>query len=269
MLGGCVGAARVVSSAGLDADGAMLGVGCDVTVVTATDLRPGRLDFLVEMHASLHANRCSFMHVISVDGDGVVPAELLACDRVVVLSSDVRGAGAVRNEVLVRCASAWVTSVDDDDVLPAGSLDVRLAAASPEDQWAGGHLADLVDGDVAPRWEQPAGPGRYRRGDMLACWPDPESMFPYCGGALLMRTDVALAVGGWGTMRSDQDIFLHLTVTAATPGVVVGDVVLLYRKHGEGQRTQSADYLRRLRVRRAMLLRRARLFVDMFHAADV
>ncbi len=248
--------------------GWLLADGVDVAVITVTNLRPNRLDWLVDMHRSLHSNRCSFHHIIALDGAARdhVPAEVSTCPHTTIIGPDdvdSRDIGGVRNEALMRCRARWVTAVDDDDLLTAGSLDARLASSREHHHWICGHIADILDDGVGPRWVQPAPAGQYRPGQMLEVWPDPEQVFPYFGGALLMRTATAIAIGGWGTGRSDEDVFFHLGLTSLTPGLVIDDVVTLYRKHGD-QRTQEPDYRQRLRARRFVVRERARLLVELF-----
>ncbi len=238
-------------------------------MVTATNLRPERLAWLEAAHRSVHANDCAWTHWVVLDRADAqhLPGHLRRCPRVNIVDAGSTGAvgtGAARNIALYASPDMWVSQFDDDDILPPHSLDVRLAAATPADGWVGGLLQDLVDGVLREPWVQPAGPGRYQPGDMLAHWTDPATPFPYFGGTLLLRRTLAAALGGWGTMASDQDIFLHLTLTNLTPGCMVDAVVCHYRKHG-GQRT-LADQYRADRVARLAWMRdRAAAVYQLLH----
>ena len=243
----------------------LLGINADVVVITATALETRRRKWLLDLHASLKTNECNYVHAVVLDGalEADVPGELRECPNTVILGSqetDSRDVGGLRNEALMRCASTWVTGVDDDDVLTERSLDTRLAAASDGHHWVGGHVADLIAGAISPRWVQPAVAGDYRPGRVLELWDSPEAVLPYFSGSLLLRTSTAIALGGWGTGWTDEDVFLNIALTNVTSGRVIDDVVVLYRKH-DGQRTASTDYQNRVAGRRKAIRQRAR-FVE-------
>ncbi|MEV7817835.1 glycosyltransferase family 2 protein [Streptomyces flaveolus] len=108
----------------------------EVAVVTATRLRPDRITYLLELYASLREQDVRWECVLALDGvseEGV--PEVLRTDarvKVVALPRPV-GADAARNFAVNEVTADWLTTSDDDDVLPAQSLSVRLRYAQKHD----------------------------------------------------------------------------------------------------------------------------------------
>ncbi len=247
-----------------------------VAVITATNLNPKRARWLVEAHESLHANHTPFIHVLSVNNSDiatiktVVGEKMYACPHLKIVDAsaeyDADTAAEARNVALYQVDTEWVCYIDDDDILPPGSIDARVAASEQyktDIHWVGGYLADLVtseDGSshLTSRWEQPAAAGFYQPGDMLRVWGNPEGMFPYGGGSLLMRTSTLQMLGGWGGIPHDEDILMHLALTNGFPGVILEGVFLHYRKHAI-QWTGTPGYLQQKTFTRDLLWRRAEL----------
>ncbi len=135
----------------------------EVAVVTPTRLRPDRIAYLLELYASLRDQDVRWQWVLALDGvsEDSVP-EVLRTDarvKVVALPRPV-GAGAARNFAVNEVTAGWLTTSDDDDVLPAQSLSVRLRYAQKHDLgWCAGWSADLRTDRSITTWRCSTPPG--------------------------------------------------------------------------------------------------------------
>lgn len=207
-----------------------------VSVLTPTRLSPARLGFLAQLHADLSASAVAWEWVIAVDGvcERPVPAAIEADPRVRVLRiGRPVGAAHARNLALGIVRGRYVTSVDDDDHLPRGSLEQRLhEIAVPRLGWVAGRLADLRDGVLSP-WECAVSPGAKAPGDVWRSWSCPCLEFPLGPTTLLVEADLLRSVGGWQGLPQAEDFGMVLAVTGRARGVMLGDVVYAYRRHPE------------------------------------
>lgn len=213
----------------------MIGSHPAVSVLTPTTLRPSRVGFLVDLYGDLVASSVDWEWVIAVDGrhDRRVPAAVERDPRVRVLYLRRSvGAAAARNLALGLAHGAYVTSADDDDHLPSGSLQRRLAAAAdaPGLGWVAGLLADLRGGALTA-WDCAVPRGHNAPGDVWRAWSCPCLAFPLGPTTLLVEAGVLRRVGGWQGLPQAEDFGMVLAVTAAAAGVVLDEVVYAYRKH--------------------------------------
>ncbi|MFI5804381.1 glycosyltransferase [Streptomyces sp. NPDC051561] len=201
----------------------------------ATQLKPERLDYLVEMHASLARQSIRWQAVIALDGANPrhLPAPLAADPRVRVLELPRPvGAGAARNLALNLVDTDLVTYVDDDDVLPDDSLAVRYQRITETGLgWIAGWSADLQMDGSATTWHCPTPPGLHGPGDVTRYWTSPHSPIPLGQTMLLARTDLVRAAGGHGGLPQGEDFLMVNTVTSLSAGELLPHVVYFYRKH--------------------------------------
>jgi glycosyltransferase involved in cell wall biosynthesis len=207
-----------------------------VSVITPTRLSPDRLDMLVELHQSLHLNHCEIEHVIVVDGNNpdTIPLEVRK-QATVLGSSRSIGQAACRNLGLAVARGAWVTSADDDDLLPPHSIDQRLQAIAdhPNALWAAGYLKENSDDEPQI---MPAGP--CAPGDVWRAWPTPKHNIPLGPTSLLVETNLLKRVGGWMGLSQGEDLGMMMAVTCTAPGILIDSYVYYYRMHGN-QMTKS------------------------------
>jgi glycosyltransferase involved in cell wall biosynthesis len=208
-----------------------------VSVITPTRLAPDRLDMLVELNQSLRLNHCDVEHVIVVDGSNqdAIPHQIRE-QATIIGSSRSIGQAACRNLGLVVARGAWVTSADDDDLLPPHSIDQRLQAIAdqPNALWAAGYLSE--NSSEQPQI-MPAGP--CAPGDVWRAWPSPNHSIPLGPTSLLVETNLLKRVGGWMGLSQGEDLGMMMAVTCTAPGILIDSCVYHYRMHGN-QMTKSA-----------------------------
>ena len=207
-----------------------------VSVITPTRLAPDRLSMLVELNQSLQHNQCDVEHVIVVDGNNqdTIPP-VVRQQATVIASPRPIGQAACRNLGLVIARGAWVTSADDDDLLPPHSIDQRLDAIHGQANalWAAGYLSENSDNKT-----QIMSPGPCAPGDVWRAWPTPKHPIPLGPTSLLVETNLLKRIGGWMGLSQGEDLGMMMAVTCTAPGVLIDAYVYHYRMHG-GQMTKS------------------------------
>ncbi|WP_326731819.1 glycosyltransferase [Streptomyces phaeochromogenes] len=217
----------------------------EVAVVTPTRLRPDRIAYLLELYASLRNQDVSWEWVLALDGvheEGV--PEVVRTDarvKVIALPRPV-GAGAARNFAVNEVTAEWLTTSDDDDVLPAQSLSARLRYAQKHDLgWCAGWSADLRPDSSITTWRCSTPPGLHAPGDVWRHWATPDSTIPIGPTTLLARTEIVRASGGYAALPQGEDYAYLVGVTGAARGALLPTVVYHYRKHAE-QMTAQPEY---------------------------
>ncbi|WP_069751698.1 hypothetical protein [Streptomyces sp. EN16] len=136
----------------------------------------------------------------------------------------------------------WLTTSDDDDVLPPGSLSARLKHAQAHNlEWCAGWSADWQPDSPVATWICPTPPGFHEAGDVWGFWKSPEATIPIGPTTLLVRSDIVRAVGGYAALPQGEDYAYLVGVTSAARGALLPSVVYHYRKHAE-QMTARPDY---------------------------
>ncbi|MEC3997157.1 glycosyltransferase [Actinacidiphila sp. DG2A-62] len=216
----------------------------DVTVVVATRLRPERLRFLTELHASLDAQDADWEAVLAIDGadPALLPTPLAADSRVRVLPLPRPvGAACARNLAVNLASGRALTWADDDDVLPPFSLSSRLHHLDNTGLgWVAGDSADLYDDGSLHLWKCSTPSGRHEPGAVWAYWPTPHHTIPLGPTTILARTHLWSAIGGMGGLVQGED-YLALRVTHLAAGELLPQVVYHYRKHPH-QLTRQTQY---------------------------
>lgn len=226
----------------------------EVAVVTPTRLRPDRIAYLLDLYASLRDQDVSWQWVLALDGvsEDAVP-EVLRADarvKVVALPRPV-GAGAARNFAVNEVTADWLTTSDDDDVLPAQSLSVRLRYAQKHDLgWCAGWSADLHPDRSITTWRCSTPPGFHAPGDVWRHWASSDSTIPIGPTTLLARTGIVRASGGYAALPQGEDYAYLVGVTGAARGALLPTVVYHYRKHAEQMTAQPEYPVMELQARR-------------------
>ncbi|MEV5994691.1 glycosyltransferase [Streptomyces sp. NPDC052115] len=223
----------------------------DITVVIATRLRPERLGYLAELHASLTRQTVPWEAVLVLDGaDPALLPEPLAADariRVVGVSRPV-GAAAARNLGLRTVRTPLVCYMDDDDLVPEDSLAIRHHRITETGLgWVAGWSADLHSDGSTTIWRCPTPPGVHQPGDVTGYWASPEAQIPLGQTMLLAQTDLVLAAGGHGGLPAGEDFLMVNGVTNLAAGELLPHVVYFYRQHPAQMTAGGANGYRDLR----------------------
>ncbi|MEV3857583.1 glycosyltransferase [Streptomyces sp. NPDC050095] len=207
----------------------------DITVVIATRLRPERLGYLTELHASLQRQTVPFEAVLVLDGadPARLPASIAADPRIRVLALPRPvGAAAARNLGLRMVRTRYVCYSDDDDLLSDDSLAVRHQRITETNLgWVAGLSADLYPDGTTRIWHCPTPPGRHRPGDVVTYWTSPQAPIPLGQTMLLARTSLVLAAGGHGGLPQGEDFLMVNAVTSLAAGELLPHVCYFYRRH--------------------------------------
>ncbi|MFF9016587.1 glycosyltransferase family 2 protein [Streptomyces sp. NPDC014870] len=215
-----------------------------MTVVIATQLRPERLPYLEEMHASLARQTVPWEAVLVLDGADPqqLPSSVAADPRVrpLALPRPV-GAACARNLGLTQVRTEFVNWADDDDLFPDWSLGLRLEAFTDRLGWVAGYSEDWLPDGSTRLWKCPTPPGYHAAGDVITYWPRPEDTIPIGPTTILARTRLVRAAGGMGGLAQGEDYMAAVGTSNLAPGVLLPVPVYRYRKWG-GQMTAQVGY---------------------------
>ncbi|GAA2720373.1 MULTISPECIES: glycosyltransferase family A protein [Streptomyces] len=232
-------------------------------VITPTRLLPERLPYLIALHESLvRQTGSAWQWILSLDGGDPrdVPEQIAQDPRVKVLALPKCGAAMTRNLALGVVEAPKVIFCDDDDVLPSTSISTRLRYLETSGAaWVAGQIHNLrIDGTSELR-PSPVPMGWHEPGAVWTFVDSPQQPVPLGHTALMVETDYAVEVGGHGGFIQGEDYVYTASITARAAGLVVPDVVYLYRDHANGQMTKGESY--------DVLEERVRLFVMRQNAA--
>jgi hypothetical protein len=175
-------------------------------------------------------------HVV-VDGDGAVVDPDPAADTWTCCGHQI-GAAAARNLALAATGgSGWVFRLDGDDLVDVdGWAELVTCAEFGRHDWHGTNMV-TVDGDRTAHWFDD---GRHwPAGSVAEHWTSP---MPFHPNNLVVRTDLALAVGGWPAMRVNEDLLWCLLCSEHADGSTIAAVTLRYRRW-ERQVVADSGYL--------------------------
>ncbi|MGC8460934.1 MAG: glycosyltransferase [Candidatus Dormibacteria bacterium] len=203
-----------------------------------------KVHFLYELYTDIKQCTLAWEWILVVDGAErtPIPKKLKNDGRIVECRVGRQvGTAASRNMGLGISRGEFVTACDDDDRLPARSFEVRLdALRSAHVDWVAGLLADLR-GQEQIVWNCPAPRGYIRAGELWKSWISPEATYPLGPSTLLMRTALLRQVGGWQGLPQAEDLGMVMAVSGVAAGVVLDEVVYLYRRH-DGQMMNQPDF---------------------------
>lgn len=216
-----------------------------ISVITATELNPDRLDWLEELSSQL-AGYDEIEHILVLDGaDGsnLRPGHVQGRVSLLPLAEKV-GLAEARNAGLSLATGEYVICVDDDDLISAeGLLKVRdWLDASPTFGWAAGKVVIIDEqGNQDTIWDQPANVGLYRQGRLMNTWISVDDNYPLLHSTILARTELVRSIGGWGAKAPGDDLHFMLGVTGKSNGSVQEHVVAQCRIH-DGNAMYSQGY---------------------------
>ena len=189
------------------------------------------------VRSALEQSPCPPAEVIVVDdcsADGTGEAAAQAGARVIRHDRN-RGEGAARNTGIAAATQPWVGLLDSDDVWRPELLDTLWPLRD-------GHVmvvGSAMYRSAPPRGDRYLGPVLHRRQILRtpAALLYPSNFVP--NSAVLVRTDVVRAVGGYDTgLRMGADLDLWLRVLERGTAVMTPEVVVDYHLH-DGQVTRD------------------------------
>jgi glycosyltransferase involved in cell wall biosynthesis len=137
-----------------------------------------------------------------------------------------RGVASARNRGLLAARGPWVAFLDDDDLWSPRKLAVQLAAAREAGAGFAYCSGAVIDPDLSVRWIEPAPP--------VADLPRHAAQnnpIPACSSNLLVRTDLARAVGFDPRLMHFADWDFAVELLERARGAMVSDVLVGYLWH--------------------------------------
>ncbi|MEU2719720.1 glycosyltransferase family A protein [Streptomyces smyrnaeus] len=226
----------------------------DVDVVTA--VHAAYASFLPNLWKSLREQtHPRWTWWVEIDGDADEVTEVLsgcgaALDprvRVGAHGGAPLGPAIVRNLALHRGRGRYVQTADADDELEPEALSLLVAALAehPGTGFALGQARDLLPDGRLRTVPLPLPPGLLERGTLAAHWTTTEEAYRvpvHPAGAMYVRELVTL-LGGWQAAEGMEDTALLMAASAATPGVLLPQATLRYRRHADqrSERNRSSS----------------------------
>jgi glycosyltransferase involved in cell wall biosynthesis len=209
-----------------------------VSIVTAVYGPLSR--YLAETHASILDSRLptgwAWEWCLQEDGDsplGLAGLGLPANDERIRYGANGshRLAGATRNLALARAGGAVTAFIDGDDLFTPGGLELLLDGlhSAPDTAWALGRADDLLPDGTLVAVPPDLPPGRVEAGTLLRRTLELQRS-PAHGACGVVKTAVALSVGGMMTIPRAEDQTLWVVAGEFHPGHFVDDRVFLYRR---------------------------------------
>lgn len=205
-----------------------------------TPCSPTSLCYINEAEASVEELRAKASFpvewVVCLD-DATMPPPHLSCE-VSTATPEKWGVAAARNQALVNCTGEYIVPLDADDILkPDGVIKiVDFLATNDKYGWASGNRL-YVDETKTPHWM--ATNSEWKIGSLGDSWTSP---FPFHPNCLVVRTNIALTVGGWPALPTNEDLAFVLALNQTSAGFSLTEVLLLYRRHNR-QTISSPIYL--------------------------
>ncbi|MFI5777473.1 glycosyltransferase [Nocardia sp. NPDC051570] len=230
-----------------------------------TPVRQGVPEYLLKAYESLARqvlpNRWNWEWVVQADGlDQLSIAEVLPQDdRIRFAAGRHGGPGVARTLALGRVNGELVKVLDADDQLAAGALARDIDALKLYDiGWTTSRAVDLLPDGSTLEFDDNPSEGIVARGRVLTHWLSHDYRAQVHPATMCIRTQLALALGGWMGLPASEDTGLLLAANAVTDGYFSATVGLLYRKW-PGQATAQAAHTDEddLAARRAVIHRRA------------
>jgi Glycosyl transferase family 2 len=218
----------------------------DVSIITAAT-RPA---YLAGLYEAIAAQSVDWEWIVQLDGEALAWRPAAEADWVndprvaVAWNPKPLGSGTTRNQALMRSSATRIMCVDDDDRLPASSIEHLVAALHANEDCFGawGETRSFSDDPsrTAPfkGWDAP---GRIEAGTVLRTF-ERTGRFPVHVGAMLWRRTHLVAVGGYAALPRSVDTNPFLACEGLFPHVYVNKPAYLYRLH-EDQMTKEPGYV--------------------------
>lgn len=209
----------------------------DVSVLTPVH-RPVEA-WLLELHASLDGQRgVEWEWIVQVDGDAALLRQIpeaIRRDPRVAVEANGRwfGQSITRNLALARCRAPLLQTVDADDLLEPGALEVavRRLHAHSDLAFVFGRTREIApDGDLV-EGKNLYGAGRIEPGVLAADWQRRGGSCSIVVPSVMWRTTAIDARAGWPASVAGMDVLLLLSVAFEHAGLALADYTYRYRCH--------------------------------------
>lgn len=220
------------------------------SISVLTPFHGSRLDYIRAAGESLSVQTLpdgwSFEWIIQIDGtdDYSLTSELDAFPFALVERNPASsGPAAARNVALTRASGTFVHTLDSDDLLLPGALDVAARALDQNVgvQWVVGQCDDLLPSGERRPYRSPLEPGLVPRSH-ISSYLVGDGELPVHTAGLTARTEIVRALGGWAAHPVGEDTLLFVALAEMCDGWFTPEVTWLYRKHpGQITRTPGRD----------------------------
>ncbi|GAA1767509.1 glycosyltransferase [Luedemannella helvata] len=230
-----------------------------ITIVTA--VHGPSIPYLADAYASLAAQELppdwTWQWTVQEDGEtGDVAAALPDDSRISVGTGSKGGPGVARNLAMSRAEGSILRVLDADDQITPGALarDVTVLAENPAIGWTTASVLDLMPDGTTVGWEHADPPeGRLQAGAVLSYFTENKYRLPVHPATLCIRTELAMALGGWMALPGGEDTGLLIAASVVSDGYFIAKPGLLYRKHPAQLTSQpgwsgTAEWMTRMRV---------------------
>ncbi|MGC9671450.1 glycosyltransferase [Planosporangium sp. 12N6] len=216
-----------------------------ITVVTP--VHEPSVRYLPEAYESLVSQEMppgwAWQWIVQEDGQtGAASAVLPEDPRISLGTGRNGGTGTARNMALTRAEGSLVRVLDADDRLTPGALAREIAVFTqlPGLGWTTASALDLLPDGSTVGWEHTEPPeGPLTRTHVLDYFRRNNYRLPVHPATLCIRTELALALGGWMALPAGEDTGLLLAASVVADGYFIGAPGLLYRKHPDQVTAQA------------------------------
>lgn len=208
------------------------------TLSIITPVSPNSIEYFDDAAASVQDLRSAATFpvewILCVDG---YSSQVFVGPDSIVYNPEPWGVAAARNVALSQASGDVILPLDADDLLiPSGVIEMMKELSSADHGWVAGNRR-YIDGSRTPHWicdRQQWSPGH-----LAQHWMTPFVFHPNC---IVVHRDLALGVGGWPALRTNEDLAFVFALARISSGCAIPDIMLGYRSW-PGQMTRSPNYL--------------------------
>ena len=214
-----------------------------VSVLTSYYNASQNTSFFLDAYRSLQEQEVDWEWILQCDAE--MPAdqrEIAERDpRIQIFENPHRlGTAISKNRALARSQGEYIFALDDDDILPPGSLRKLLGALqqNPDCFAAWGHCYRFEgNGEPVPFRTWPEESRVVLPGEISDQFE--KGHFALTAATLLWRREHLLALGGWMALLGSEDTGLVVTASSIWPSVALAESVYLYRIFSDSVTSQE------------------------------
>ncbi|MCQ3814605.1 MAG: glycosyltransferase [Acidimicrobiia bacterium] len=167
--------------------------------------------------------------------DGLSSQTFVGPDRII-HNPEPCGVAVARNIALSRAVGDAILPLDADDLLVVpGIIRMMEELSTSAYKWIAANRIS-VDGGRTPHWIEQR--QTWHAGELSPNWTTPFVFHPNC---VMTHRSLALAVGGWPALRTNEDLAFVFALSRISAGCAIANVMLKYRSWS-GQITKSPTY---------------------------